>query len=312
MSNVTITRADGSQEQIVLAESKEAGYDYFPFVCSDGATRYALLGAQDDKDASHLWIERNGTRQYALKSPVLSRNISVTKNDTIQHYWLAKSTDVNAAPPASGSADWHGDGTMVWDVKTDKVLFVSLQVANGYDKSSYTVSGLDGLTYLSGAESGYPIFKAVNPNITGDVALTVSANKQTIPSGVFGKTLNAKSMNATDTFTATVPDKISVLKATLTMGNGATQTKYIGVTAGKSYRIDITNYADSGSAGSVSWFAWTSLIGHYIDDKSTNAYYQDGGGGSGALPSDASKFVYSATFEYSAEINGHAVDIQDY
>lgn len=143
MANVTITRPDGSTEQITLADAQEAGYEYYPFVCSDGVTRYALLGEQGNANASHLWIERNGVRKYALKSPV------------------------------------------------------------------------------------------------------------TIPSGTFGKVLNAWNMNASDTFTATVPDKITVLKAVITFGNNATQEKYIGVTPGKSYRIDLTNIADSGSAGNV-------------------------------------------------------------
>lgn len=204
MANVTITRPDGSTEQITLADAQEAGYEYYPFVCSDGVTRYALLGEQGNANASHLWIERNGVRKYALKSPV------------------------------------------------------------------------------------------------------------TIPSGTFGKVLNAWNMNASDTFTATVPDKITVLKAVITFGNNATQEKYIGVTPGKSYRIDLTNIADSGSAGNVLWYAWSSTLGHYIDDKTMTMYYQNGDGGVGNSTASAEKFAYSATFTYSAAINTHAVDIQDY
>lgn len=312
MANVTITRPDGSIETIILAEATDAGYDYYPFTCSDGKIRYALLGKQTDTNASHFWVEKSGVRKYALKDPSLVRHISVTKNDTIQNYWLAKATDVNAAPPAGGSADWTGNGPIEWDPRTDKVLFVSLQLAAGYEPSSYKVSGIDGLAYLQGMESGYSIFKAINPVISADVALAVTADKQTIPSGVFGKTLNVQTMSGSDSFTATVPEKITVLKLDATMGDGSKQTKYIGVTAGKSYTIQLTNYNESGSAGSISWYAWSSVLMHYISDKTGTNYISDGDGGVGISTAAAGKFVYSATFTYSAEISSHAVDIQDY
>lgn len=57
MAKVTVTRPNGEAEEITLTDTKETGYDYYPFQCSDGKTRYALLGAKDDSKASHLWVE---------------------------------------------------------------------------------------------------------------------------------------------------------------------------------------------------------------------------------------------------------------
>lgn len=69
MANVTVTRADGSTETIVLTDKKEDGHEYMGFKCSDGVTRYALLGESTDSKASHLWIEKGGVKKYCLKDP---------------------------------------------------------------------------------------------------------------------------------------------------------------------------------------------------------------------------------------------------
>lgn len=204
MPNVTITRPNGETEQIALTDTQEQGYEYFPFLCSDGKVRYALLGDKSADNASHFWCEINGVRKYALKSPV------------------------------------------------------------------------------------------------------------TIPAGTFGKTLNAWDMNASDSFTATVPDKITVLKAVITLGNNATQEKYVGVTPGKTYQIDLKNSSTNDSAGGVSWYVWASVLGHYVDANTTTPYFQAADAGTGNSTASAEKFAYSATFTYSAAINTHAVDIQDY
>ena len=69
MANVIVTRTDGSTETIVLTDKKEDGHEYMSFKCSDGVTRYALLGESTDSKASHLWFEKDGVKKYCLKDP---------------------------------------------------------------------------------------------------------------------------------------------------------------------------------------------------------------------------------------------------
>lgn len=76
MAQVTVTRANGDTEKIVLADSKEAGREYMSFKCSDGVTRYALLGKQNDENASHLWVQKNGgEKKYVIKTPVINEEV---------------------------------------------------------------------------------------------------------------------------------------------------------------------------------------------------------------------------------------------
>ena len=76
MAQVTVTRANGDTEKITLANSKESGREYMSFKCSDGVTRYALLGKQNDENASHLWIQKNGgEKKYVIKTPVINEEV---------------------------------------------------------------------------------------------------------------------------------------------------------------------------------------------------------------------------------------------
>ncbi len=76
MAQVTVTRANGDTEKIILADSKEAGREYMSFKCSDGVTRYALLGKQNDENASHLWVQKNGgEKKYVIKTPVINEEV---------------------------------------------------------------------------------------------------------------------------------------------------------------------------------------------------------------------------------------------
>lgn len=71
MAQVTVTRENGDIEKITLADTKETGKEYMNFKCSDGVTRYALLGKQTDENASHLWVQKEGgEKKYVIKSPV--------------------------------------------------------------------------------------------------------------------------------------------------------------------------------------------------------------------------------------------------
>ncbi len=76
MAQVTVTRANGDTEKITLTDNKETGREYMPFKCSDGATRYALLGKQTDENASHLWVQKNGgEKKYVIKTPVINEEV---------------------------------------------------------------------------------------------------------------------------------------------------------------------------------------------------------------------------------------------
>lgn len=67
MAYISVTRANGDLEYIKLVNTKESGYSYFPFLCSDGVTRYAVLGESSDDNVSHLWIKQNGVKKYVIR-----------------------------------------------------------------------------------------------------------------------------------------------------------------------------------------------------------------------------------------------------
>lgn len=76
MAQVTVTRENGDTEKITLADNKETGREYMSFKCSDGVTRYALLGKQNDENASHLWVQKNGgEKKYVIKTPVINEEV---------------------------------------------------------------------------------------------------------------------------------------------------------------------------------------------------------------------------------------------
>ncbi len=76
MAQVTVTRENGDTEKITLTDNKETGREYMPFKCSDGVTRYALLGKQNDENASHLWVQKNGgEKKYVIKTPVINEGV---------------------------------------------------------------------------------------------------------------------------------------------------------------------------------------------------------------------------------------------
>lgn len=68
---ISVTRANGDLEYILLADTKENGHSYFPVLCSDGVTRYVQLGESTDSNVSHLWIKQNGVKKYAIREPIV-------------------------------------------------------------------------------------------------------------------------------------------------------------------------------------------------------------------------------------------------
>lgn len=78
MAYISVTRANGDLEFINLADTKEDGYSWFPFLCHDGVTRYALLGESTDSNASHLWITQNGVKKYFIRQPNVTPPVYLT------------------------------------------------------------------------------------------------------------------------------------------------------------------------------------------------------------------------------------------
>lgn len=78
MAYISVTRANGDLEYIKLVNTKEYGYSYFPFLCSDGVTRYAVLGESSDDNVSHLWIKQNGVKKYVIRQPNITPVVYLT------------------------------------------------------------------------------------------------------------------------------------------------------------------------------------------------------------------------------------------
>ena len=75
---INVRRANGNLEHILLADTKENGNSYFPVLCSDGVTRYALLGESTDSNVSHLWIKKNGVKKYVIRIPNVTPSVYLT------------------------------------------------------------------------------------------------------------------------------------------------------------------------------------------------------------------------------------------
>ena len=86
MAYISVTRANGDLEYIKLVNTKEYGYSYFPFLCSDGVTRYAVLGESSDDNVSHLWIKQNGVKKYVIRQPNITPAVYLTMGKYIDMY----------------------------------------------------------------------------------------------------------------------------------------------------------------------------------------------------------------------------------
>ena len=75
---ISVTKADGGLQYIKLLDTKEYGYDWFPVLCSDGVTRYAMLGESSDANASNLWITQNGLKKYFIRQPNVTPPVYLT------------------------------------------------------------------------------------------------------------------------------------------------------------------------------------------------------------------------------------------
>lgn len=75
---ISVTKANGDSQLIKLVDTKEYGYSYFPVLCSDGVTRYAMLGESSDANASDLWIKQNGVKKYVIRQPNVTPAVYLT------------------------------------------------------------------------------------------------------------------------------------------------------------------------------------------------------------------------------------------
>lgn len=92
---ISVTRANGDIESILLADTKENGHSYFPVLCSDGVTRYAQLGESTDSNVSHLWIKQNGVKKYVIMIPNVTPPVYLTMGNYADIYGFSNTGMLN-------------------------------------------------------------------------------------------------------------------------------------------------------------------------------------------------------------------------
>jgi hypothetical protein len=110
---ISVTRANGDLELILLVDTKEYGYSYFPVLCSDGVTRYAVLGESSDDNVSHLWITQNGVKKYFIRQPSITPAVYLT---------MGKYTDMYGFSNIGSLKFGAISGTFTYNSKTVTVL----------------------------------------------------------------------------------------------------------------------------------------------------------------------------------------------
>lgn len=132
MAYISVTRANGDLEFINLADTKEDGYSWFPFLCHDGVTRYALLGESTDSNASHLWITQNGVKKYFIRQPNVTPPVYLTMGSYRDRYGFS-----NTGTFKFGEIS----GTFTYNSKT-----VTVEMFQFYDPYVSFVMQVDGET----------------------------------------------------------------------------------------------------------------------------------------------------------------------
>lgn len=92
---ISVTRANGDLEYILLADTKENGHRYFPVLCSDGVTRYVQLGESTDSNVSHLWIKQNGVKKYVIRRPNVTPSVYLTMGNYADIYGFSNTGWLN-------------------------------------------------------------------------------------------------------------------------------------------------------------------------------------------------------------------------
>lgn len=133
---ISVTRANGDLEYIKLADTKEYGYSYFPVLCSDGVTRYALLGESSDDNVSSLWVKQNGVKKYVIRQPNITPAVYLT---------MGKYTDMYGFSNIGSLKFGAISGTFTYNSKTVTVLM--LEFYNPYMDFAIQIDGETSGTY---------------------------------------------------------------------------------------------------------------------------------------------------------------------
>lgn len=133
---ISVTRANGDLQLIKLVDTKEYGYSYFPVLCSDGVTRYAMLGDKSDANASDLWIKQNGVKKYVIRQPNVTPSVYLTMGGYTDIYGFS-----NIGSLKFGAIS----GTFTYNSKTVTVLM--LEFYNPYMDFAIQIDGETSGTY---------------------------------------------------------------------------------------------------------------------------------------------------------------------
>lgn len=129
---ISVTRANGDLQLILLVDTKEYGYSYFPVLCSDGVTRYAQLGESTDSNVSDLWINKNGVKKYFIRQPNITPPVYLTMGGYRDRYGFS-----NIRTFKFGAIS----GTFTYNSKT-----VTVEMFQFYDQYVSFVMQVDGET----------------------------------------------------------------------------------------------------------------------------------------------------------------------
>lgn len=154
---ISVTRANGDLEYILLADTKENGHSYFPVLCSDGVTRYVQLGESTDSNVSHLWIKQNGVKKYVIRIPNVTPPVYLTMGNYADLYGFSNTGGLNFGEIS---------GTFTYNNKTVAVrmfefnswyVYFAMQIGDetsGTYKANVTLidpdTGKQGSVYFSG------------------------------------------------------------------------------------------------------------------------------------------------------------------
>lgn len=133
---ISVTKADWGLQYIKLVDTKEYGYDWFPVLCSDGVTRYAMLGDKFDTNASDLWIKQNGVKKYVIRQPNITPAVYLT---------MGKYTDMYGFSNIGSLKFGAISGTFTYNSKTFTVLM--LEFYNPYMDFAIQIDGETSGTY---------------------------------------------------------------------------------------------------------------------------------------------------------------------
>lgn len=129
---ISVTKANGDLQLIKLVDTKEYGHSYFPVLCSDGVTRYAMLGDKLDANASDLWIKQNGVKKYVIRQPNVTPSVYLTMGGYTDIYGFSN----------TGSLKFGAiSGTFTYNSKTVTVVMFEF-----YDPYVDLVMQVDGET----------------------------------------------------------------------------------------------------------------------------------------------------------------------